>query len=57
MWQYRNLFYTLWVGMKNRAATVENSLAVPQKVKKSLSCDLAIHFLSVSKRDENDHQL
>ena len=36
---------TLWVGMQNGAASVENSMEVPQKLKMELPYDPTIPFL------------
>ena len=38
---------TLLVGMKNGAAAVETSMAVPQKIKNRITCDPAIPLLGL----------
>ena len=50
MWKNRN-HHALLVGMWNGAATVENSLAVPQKINIKLSYDPAIPSLGTYPRE------
>ena len=49
--QRKRISFALLVGMKTGAATLENSMEVPQKLKLELPYDLAIVLLGIYPRD------